>query len=301
MAGKSTCLAVKGAILGLALLAGGAAQASPVRHMDVLTFPIPGTKLTIPAEIGLPPASAPNLAEGKRPVMFLMHGCDGLAPERNLIDLDARWFREHGFITVTPDSFAPYNAFDVCVQQNVTPLKRFRDMLMIAAHLPGVEGLGADLGRLYAVGYSHGGAVMVEGALAQNMAPAGLPRFKGLISYYPDCERLRQAMTSVRVEGARLLVLVGADDAMARAPMCQRAAEIASADPNLRVRLFPGAVHGFNAPGFETAVDVAGGPFLIAGAIKFDPAAAAAARQEVAEFLRTAGFNMDEAGKAALQ
>jgi dienelactone hydrolase len=269
--------------------------------MDVLTFPISGTKLSIPAEIGLPPASAPNLADGKRPVMFLMHGCDGLAPERNMIDLDAHWFREHGFITVTPDSFAPYNAFDVCVQQNVTPLKRFRDMLMIAAQLPGVEGLGADLGRLYAVGYSHGGAVMVEGALVQNMAPAGLPRFKGLISYYPDCERLRQAMTSVPVEGARLLVLVGAEDAMARAPLCQRAAEIAGDQANLRVRLYPGAVHGFNAPNYETAFDLAGGPYLIAGAIKFDLAAATAARQEVVDFLRTAGFTMEEAGKATPQ
>ncbi len=292
---------IRAAILGLVFLAGGTAQAAPVRDRDVLKFPISGTKLSIPAEIGLPKANAPNSVAGKRPVMFLMHGCDGLTSSSNLIDLDARWFREHGFITVTPDSFAPYNAYDVCAQQNVTPLNRFRDMVMIAAQLQGVEGLGADRERLYAVGYSHGGATLVEGAVIQNTAPAALPRFKGLIAYYPDCERLRYHMTRKRIEGARLVVLVGAEDAMARAPLCQRAAEIASADPNLRVRLFPGAVHGFNAPGFETAVALDGGAFLRDGAIKFDPAAATAARQEVAEFLRTAGFTMDEAGKAAPQ
>lgn len=284
------------AAICLCFLTATAAQAGPTGTGEIISFPISGTKLRIPAEIGLPPPEAPNRVEGKRPVMFLMHGCDGLAPERDLIELDARWFRDHGFITVIPDSFAPYNANDVCVQQNVTPLKRFRDMLMIAAQLPGVEalgieGLGADLGRLYGVGYSHGGAVMVEGALLQHMAPAGLPRFKGLISYYPDCERLRQGLTRTRIEGASLLVLVGGDDRIARGPLCKRAAEIAGDQPNLGIRIYPGAVHGFNAPGLDTFL--AGGELLHSGAIRFDEASALAARAEVATFLRGAGFKMD--------
>jgi dienelactone hydrolase len=132
---------------------------------------------------------------------------------------------------------------------------------------------------------------MVEGALMQHKAPAGLPRFKGLISYYPDCERLRQAMTRTRIEGTSLLVLVGDADQIAQGPLCKRAAEIAGDQPNLHVQVYPGAVHGFNAPGTNSFL--AGGPLLPAGAIRFDEAAALAARAEVASFLRGAGFRMD--------
>src|SRR4030095_1355415 len=95
--------------------------------------------------------------------------------------------------------------------------------------------------------------------------------------FYPDCRALDVGKLPVP-----LLMLLGGDDDMTRAAPCQEAATRAGASTPAKLVTYPGALHAFDVAELPQRMKYG---FATIG---HDPAAAAAARDEVARFLQTA-------------
>lgn len=136
-----------------------------------------------------------------------------------------------------------------------------------------LDGTGADPGRVGAVGYCFGGAVVLELARAGEDVAA-------VAAFHPR-------LSTNRPEGAaavrgRVLVGLGADDPMV--PREERLAfedEMRAAGVDWRLHLYGGVQHSFTHPGMD-AVGIPG--------LRYDPAAAAHARAAMLElFAETIG------------
>ena len=100
--------------------------------------------------------------------------------------------------------------------------------------------------------------------------------FSRAVVYYPDCRALEPWKATLPV-----LMLLGGDDDMTPARLCQEAARRTAVPAAVRVVVYPGARHGFDVP--ELPAQLRYGFATIAS----HPEAAAAARREVEQFLRS--------------
>ena len=292
-------------------LAALVAQASGALALDTLTrttnvvFHVADANLDIPAMVSIPSPDAPNLRDGRRPVMFVMHTCGGMSGKETRVSAyaplaeEASWFRMRGFVTIMPDSFSPREALDVCNEQNVMPADRAEDLFAIARQLDAIEGVKLDLSRLYAVGYSHGGQAVVEAAAMQVPETFEGPRLQGVIAYYPDCASLTN-VGALDVAPADLLILLGERDKWADTEVCVRAVEKRGDARHVRAFVFPDVTHGFNLRmmdprAYGHTVDTRKGGSLTnsPGQFAYNQNAAEAARGVMRDYLREKGFSVD--------
>jgi dienelactone hydrolase len=278
----------------------GLVRAATIADGDVLRFHLDEAKLDVPAEIGVPDTGAPNLRNGRRPAIFVLHGCDGWnGATKAALREEARWYRRRGFVTILPDGFGPRGATDVCNAQNVAPSDRAEDLFGIARQLDRLDGVAVDLDRLFAVGYSHGGSSVVEAALAQTSPDHRGPRLKGIFSYYPDCLALRGA-GALDVAPATLLILIGGRDTLSVPEECVQAVKDAADPEHVRAWVFPNATHAFNlrvadprAYGQTLDMRLGGAARLAGTRISYDQRSADEAQGIVADYLRSLGYTVD--------
>jgi dienelactone hydrolase len=126
-----------------------------------------------------------------------------------------------------------------------------------------------DHSRITAVGWSYGGRAVLMALAA--------PAFSRAIVYYPDCRGLEPWKTTLPV-----LMLLGGDDDMTPATLCQEVATKVASPAVVRVVVYPGARHAFDVPDLPSRMQYG---FATIGS---HPQAAASARNEVERFLRAA-------------
>lgn len=271
-----------GFLLGVALLAAGCASAptGPVAPLGDVRGRIPVTvdaRLTLHGTLAFPDGPGPF------PAVILMHGCSG--PGRP----DATWpavLRGWGYATLRLDSFGDRGIREVCSNRMLSSEDRLPDAFAALATVAGHPRV--DRERIVLMGFSHGGGVArLAGApsIAGSYARPGGPRFRALIAFYPGCVR---SFPDGRV-GTPLRIHIGSADDWTPAAPCEAFAAAARGD--VRITVYPGALHAFDAVGLPPRLFRPNvGRNYNGATVGYDPEATAAARvnvqRELAELLR---------------
>jgi dienelactone hydrolase len=191
---------------------------------------------------------------GPSPAVVLLHSCNG-----NWARLDERWGKRiasWGYVTLTVDSFGP-RGIKSCGDSPSDGLAldgyRALDFLVGAPFV--------DPARVAVLGFAQGGrmALMsVEHGAIEQTSPN---KFRAAIAFYPPCRWSRGDMT------VPTLILIGERDDLNPAAACRDmvdgrddmgiSRQPAEGVP-VKLIVYPGAYHGFDAPNLTTPRDLAG-------------------------------------------
>jgi len=251
-----------------------------------------------------PAGAAPAVG---RPAVVALHGCGGLyrttkGGGRELTGRHrarAEALVAAGYVVLFPDSLGPRGIRELCTvrfgERPLTAVDRRGDALGALQWLAAQPGVARE--RIALLGWSHGatatlasidaGDALVRAFRERPGAPAF---FRAAVAFYPGCsaaarsDRWRPA-TAVRV-------LIGAADDWTPAAPCEAlGARARERGWPLETIVYPGAHHGFDAPGGQVRLrtdvpnGVAPGKGVHVGA---DPAAREDANRRVDAFLRDA-------------
>jgi dienelactone hydrolase len=256
------------------LLAALLLLAPPAAALEPVTFRNPdGTEISALYE-------APG-GRGRHPAVVLLHGCGGRdRANGTLLPRHEEWAEmllARGYAVLLPESFASRGQGAQCgVRDRAILPRRERRADAIGARAWLAARPEIDPARIALLGWSHGGSTTLWAADA--------PGFAAFVALYPGCTAVgREARWA---PAAPLLLLIGEADDWTPAHACRALA--AAAGPRVTYVEYPGAFHGFDAPG-QTVRLRTGLAFSVRGDgtahIGTDPAARADAQRRVPEFL----------------
>jgi dienelactone hydrolase len=219
--------------------------------------PIKGDKLTDPGKVSFQ-GTATNIFEGaptlsgrlKRPggngpfpAIVLLHGCGGINARR-----DHRWaerLMKWGYVTLQVDSFGPRGLSNVCTYSVNDTLdviqKRVNDAYDAQKYLAGLPFV--DPKRIAVMGWSHGGSTAIQACYQTNERP-----FQAAVAFYPNC---RWTLTGMN---APLLILIGEADDWTPAGNCVSRMPRENTTLEVKLKVYPGAFHGFDTFGANAHV-----------------------------------------------
>jgi len=213
---------------------------------------------------------------GRAPAVVLLHSCNG-----DWRRLDERWGKlisSWGYVTLTVDSFGPRGLKDTCGSGAPVPLAfDAHRALNFLTRQPSV-----DPARVAAVGFSQGGWLALSSVERGPIEQIAENKFHAAIAFYPPCLGFKDNMT------VPTLVLIGELDDWARADECRNMVEgrddygISRHKGDgvpIKLIVFPGAYHSFDAPGLKTPVQ------FIGHHLEFNQAATDRSIEAVREFL----------------
>jgi len=188
---------------------------------------------------------------GPFPAIVALHGCGGLF-KRNGQAFSSRhadWaqrFHKAGYVVLFPDSFGSRGHESLCKvkKRPVKHADRVGDARAAADWLTGQDFI--DAGKLVLLGWSNGGSTVMR-AVAPDAAPLKTD-FKAAIAFYPSCRwALNKAAWQPRIKP---VIHIGAADDWTPPGPCKELA----AKWGLRLALYKGAYHGFDAPNSKVRV-----------------------------------------------
>lgn len=218
--------------LPLLLLLAGCTAAPGTQGTGMVGIPAPNVVLT--ASYALPPGPA------VAPAIVALHGCGGPWAAR-----DNQWrdlFLAAGHPVLLPDSFGSRGLGSQCsvVSRSVSPRRERRADTLASLQWLAAQP-GTPPGGLVVMGWSNGGSTVLATA-EQGVVPPGLVR--GYVAMYPGCASY--ARRAGWIPAAPILIMMGADDDWTPAAPCK---ELAARFPEkIKLVLFPGAYHDFDAP-----------------------------------------------------
>jgi dienelactone hydrolase len=247
----------------LVLAAGAVAQpaaepdAPDKSALETVHFASLDAKTDLTAYLGRHPGDAP------RPAVVLMHGCSGLLNDKGRIFAIYRaWMRAlfaKGYDVLSVDSAASRGFGQTCTAgpDRITMHRdRPKDAYAALAYLQAQPAVAAD--RIALMGWSQGGGIALLSINDKSIGrPAGLGHdFKAAVAFYPGaCSERLQSKPFTAVEPRSwttripLLVLFGAADTWTPLAPCEEFLAAAKARGNpVELKIYPGAVHGFDAP-----------------------------------------------------
>jgi len=222
-----------------------AAPAGAANGLEQVTFKSAGPgNPTIRAYLLRPSGPGPFAA------VVSLHGCSGLFRKNGKLgSRDADWaqrFHKAGYAVLFPDSFGSRGQKSLC-KIKPRPVKhkdRVGDIRGAADWL--AEQSFIDKKRIALLGWSNGGSSLMR-AITTNKAPARTD-FVTAIAFYPSCRwALNKKGWSPRL---RPLILMGAKDDWTPPGPCKAL----SKRWNIKLILYPGAYHGFDAPNSRVRV-----------------------------------------------
>jgi dienelactone hydrolase len=232
--------------------------AAQVAGFDASMIGAPGSGAR--AELSMP-AGTPTAA------VIVLHGCDGIVPhDRWWASQLARW----GYAALLIDSFRPRGFTEVCNHgELVPPEAQARDAFDAADYLRARSDL--HIARIGVIGFSHGGWAVLKAVLAGVVRHADEPPFAAAVAFYPGCDPPGSPLET------DTLILIGDADDWTPVARCQRWRDHAAPNGHaLRMKVYPGALHAF---------DALVGPRAFAGHyVGRDPVAAADAIAETQAF-----------------
>jgi dienelactone hydrolase len=186
---------------------------------------------------------------GPFPSVVMLHGCSGLMTGNGKIRSNARFWaehlRDHGYVALLVDSFTSRGIDEVCTGRHILSAVRdraddARGALQFVRQRADVQ---AD--RVGLIGWSNGAAAVLSVVFDK-----GEPQhdFRAATAFYPSCLRAYPGGPDYRPY-APLLVLIGAKDDWTPAAPCVQWTECAQAlGAPMRLKVYPDAHHGFDAP-----------------------------------------------------
>jgi len=207
---------------------------------------------------------------GPHPAAALVSGCDGFAPALSptLYERRAERLRALGHVVIFVDYLGP-RGLRTCAGP-VTHDDAARDLLAATAWLRSQPAV--DHTRITAMGWSYGARAVL---VALTRHTGGDRPFSRAVVHYPDCRALQLWKQPVPV-----LMLLGGDDDMTPAKLCQEALTRPGAPAAVKIVVYPGALHAFDVPELPARMRYG------LATIGYNPAAAAAAQKEIEQFLR---------------
>ena len=250
-----------------------------------LSFPnaTAGTPLTVPAYESKPDGAGPF------PAVVLMHGCHGVS--RSTHDW-ARWLREHGYVALIVDSWAPRGIKDGCVPgPDIPSTERFSDAVGALRWLRARPYV--DPGRVGVMGWSNGGVFamsLVNGPSLERARQRGVeipaPGFSAAVAFYPGgC----YSLVNEQVVRPLLLLIGDADDWTLPSECARMVDAMRGRGADATIVRYPGAVHYFDVDGQARVVlpevENRNKPGGCCGAtVGFDPSANADTHRRVEQF-----------------
>ncbi len=209
--------------------------------------------------------------DGPFPAVVLLHGCGGINKERD--DTWANRLVKWGYVTLQLDSFKTRNLSNICTDyaqlltMSFTRSQDAYDAKYYLAQLPFV-----DLNSIALLGWSHGGMTTLTALIKEFNPQDRQTPFNAAITFYPYCD------TSLSNLNAPLLILIGEIDDWTPAKMCTAMMPPAQSVPEVILKIYPGAYHGFDWEGMDQ---------IYAGhRLSYDPIAATDATDQVKYFLK---------------
>ena len=192
---------------------------------------------------------------GPAPAVVLLHSCNG-----DWRRLDERWGRlisSWGYVTLTVDSFGPRGLKNTCGSNAPVPLAfdAYRALNFLA------QQQSVDAGRVAMLGFSQGGWLALSSVERGPIEQIAANKFRAAIAFYPPCLGFKDNMT------VPTLVLIGELDDWARAGECRNMVEgrddygisrHSGDGVPIKLIVYPGAYHAFDAPGLKTPVQFLG-------------------------------------------
>ena len=206
---------------------------------------------------------------GPHPAVVFVSGCSGFTPAIDLkaYERPAEQLRGLGFVVVWADYLGRRN-LQSCATGGVTQIEAGRDIVAAASWLRSQPYVEAK--SITAMGWSYGGG-SVFAALGSHSADQLI--FTRAIVYYPYCEGVKPWSNPIPV-----LVLRADSDNVAPHILCGSALK---GKENVKIIDYPGAQHCFDFSELPPKMDYA------FGTIGYHPQAAAAAWEEVKQFLQS--------------
>jgi dienelactone hydrolase len=213
---------------------------------------------------------------GASPAVVLLHSCNG-----NWLRLDERWGKSiasWGYVTLTVDSFGPRGLQNTC--NNGTPVDLAFDAYRALNFL--VRQPFVDAARVAVLGFSQGGWLALTSVEHGAMERTSPNKFRAAIAFYPRCLGFKGDMT------VSTLILIGELDDWTPAGECRNMVDgrddwgisrRKSEGAPIRLIVYPGAYHAFDAPGLQTPVQFFG------HRLEFNQAARDQSIEAVREFL----------------
>ena len=213
---------------------------------------------------------------GPSPAVVLLHSCNG-----NWLRLDERWGKRigsWGYVTLTVDSFGPRGLKDTC--NNGAPVDLAFDAYRALNFL--VRQPFVDPARVAVLGFSQGGWLALTSVEHGSMEQTSPNKFRAAIAFYPRCLGFKGDMT------VSTLILIGELDDWTPAGECRNMVDgrddwgisrRKNEGAPIRLIVYPGAYHAFDAPGLQTPIQFLG------HRLEFNQAARDQSIEAVHEFL----------------
>jgi len=190
--------------------------------------------------------------DGPFPAVVLLHGCGGIQPKR-----DHRWaerLSDWGYVTLQVDSLGPRGISSVCTYSGNDSVdivqKRVNDAYDAKKYL--VELPFVDRNRIAIMGWSHGGFTTLEALYRNKENP-----FRVAVALYPYCGRILAGVN------APLLILIGEADDWTPASRCAEMLPKEKTSPEIMLKVYPEAFHGFDTLGANYMVRGSSGMHLL--------------------------------------
>jgi len=207
---------------------------------------------------------------GPHPAVVLVPGCSGFKPAfaPAAYERPAEQLRAQGFVVVWADYLGRRNLTN-CAGGGVTQEEAGRDAVAAASWVKSQPDV--DPKRITAIGWSWGGGSLLAALGDRGVNDLVLAR---AILYFPYCQA-----TGPRYHQIPVLVLRGGSDTVASPQLCEPVLRGASGEAGVKIVVYPGAFHAFDASELPPKVEYQ------FGTVGYDPKAAAAAWREVLRFL----------------
>jgi dienelactone hydrolase len=195
-----------------------------------------GPDSSAPLQLWLPPGNGPF------PAVLVMHSCGGIT------DSHRAWAGRlvgWGYAALIVDSFGPRNQRRTCDCDDCIPARvRAQDAHNAATYLRTLPDIQAD--RIGIIGFSHGGSTTLWAAIGEEIPVArGARPFQAAVAYYPTCSG--KALAGPYVTDVL-------NDTWSPADLCIKTVAARAKDPHPpAIKVYPGAVHGFDIGGLPVA------------------------------------------------
>ena len=200
-----------------------------------------------PAKVGAPLSGAPAelyLPAGVAPVgaVVVLHGCDGVGSHYRQW---ARRLADWGYAALLIDSFGPRGFQNVCNHGLLVPPEaQARDAFDGAAYLRASPKVRAQ--RVGVIGFSHGGWAVLKAVLAGLVRRPDEPALAAAVAFYPGCDPRDPPGRPLETD---TLILIGDADDWTPAARCAKWRDAIQTHGHvLRMKVYPSARHGFDAP-----------------------------------------------------
>ena len=209
---------------------------------------------------------------GPHPAVAFVSGCSGFRPTLapKAYERVAETLRGQGYLVLFVDYVGRRGAPN-CARGPITEADAAKDLVAAVTWLRSQPSV--DRTRIRALGWSYGGGAVLVALANYTEDQLGLSR---AIVYYPICRAVRPWRVAVPV-----LMLLAGDDEVAPSKVCQSAAQNSTMPDLVKTVTYHGALHTFDVSELPTEMV---GP---AGMMGYNAQAAAAAWQEVQQFLQS--------------